>query len=50
LFNIFFGYWNIKTLGKFCNLLKAQFFLWVRRILTFAHGRSGRWRIPSLQS
>jgi hypothetical protein len=20
LFNIFFGYWNIKTLGKFCNL------------------------------
>jgi hypothetical protein len=27
LFNIFFGYWNIKTLGKFCNLLKAQFFL-----------------------
>jgi pyruvate dehydrogenase complex dehydrogenase (E1) component len=27
LFNIFFGYWDIKTLGKFCNLLKAQFFL-----------------------
>jgi pyruvate dehydrogenase complex dehydrogenase (E1) component len=23
LFNIFFGHWNIKTLGKFCNLLKA---------------------------
>jgi pyruvate dehydrogenase E1 component len=20
---VFFGHWNIKTLGKFCNLLKA---------------------------